>query len=147
MSTPAQTYEVFIRSTPEQVWNALTDGQLTAQYFFGTVVKSALTPGSEIHYALPDGTPMIDGVVKEAVAPVKLIHTWKVRYDPSLAQEESVVTWLIEKRGESAKLTAIHDLQRAPNTAAQVGKESWSLVLSGLKTLLETGRPLVVGEA
>ncbi len=142
-----QKYEVFIRTTPEQVWKALTDGQLTAQYFFGTVVKTTLAPGSAIRYDLPDGTPMVDGVIQESSAPGKLVHTWTARYDPSLAGEVSTVTWLIEKRGDSAKLTAIHELEKAPHTAANVANEGWSMVLSGLKTLLETGKPLVVGQA
>ena len=86
----------------------------------------------------------VDGEVIEADPPRKLVTTWRAVYDPETAAEpHSRVTWEIEPAGEHVtKLTVIHDeLEAAPKTAANVAG-GWSYILSGLKTLLETGSPL-----
>jgi uncharacterized protein YndB with AHSA1/START domain len=137
-----QVYEVFIRTTPERLWKALTDPELTRRYFFGTAVRSEFRAGASLVYAGPDGTPLVDGEILEADPPRKLVHTWHVLYDAELRRERSRVTWLIEPRGPMCKLTAIHELDEAPLTAVHVAKDGWTLVLSGLKTLLETGEAL-----
>jgi uncharacterized protein YndB with AHSA1/START domain len=144
MATDTQVYEVFIRTTPEKLWKALTEAEYTRQYFFGTNVATTARAGQPINYTFPDGSPCVDGTILEVEAPKRLVHTWKIRYDPEAAREQSKVTWLLEPRGEAVKLTATHELQGAPLTARNVGTNGWSLVLSGLKTLLETGKPLVV---
>jgi uncharacterized protein YndB with AHSA1/START domain len=139
-----QVYELFIRTTPEALWQAITDGQVTRQYFFGTAIKSSFEPGARLVYEAPDGSPVVSGKVVACERGKSLAHTWKVHYDPALLDEESTVRWSIEPRGSACKLTAVHELERAPKTAANVGvgKDGWSVVLSGLKTLLETGSPL-----
>jgi len=142
--TTRQIYEVFIRTTPEKLWQALTDPAFTRRYFHETAVTSSLKPGEPIAWVLPDGKKAVDGEVIEADPPRRLVHTWVVHYNPALSHERSRVTWLIEKRGGACKLTAIHDLESAPLTAKNVGTDGWSVVLSGLKTLLETGEPLGV---
>lgn len=142
-----QIYEVFIRTTPERLWQALTDPGFTARYFFGTAVRSTFKPGDPIDYTFPDGSPAIAGEILEADPPRRLVQTWIVRYNPALAHERSIVTWRIEARGDACKLTAVHDLTGAPGTAANVGNDGWTVVLSGLKTLLETGEPLAVAPA
>src|SRR5438874_2088380 len=75
-------------------------------------------------------------------APNRLVLTWHVLWDKELSNELSRVTYLIEKRGEVCKLTVTHELPEAPKTARQVGQDGWQLILSGLKTLLETGQPM-----
>lgn len=135
-----QTYELFIRATPQQVWDAITRPEHTERYFFGTHVS--LT-GERIEYRAGDAL-MVDGEILRAEPGRELATTWRVHYDPSCAGEVSTVTWRIEPRGEATKLTAIHELGAAPHTAKNVGSDGWSLVLSGMKTLLETGAPLVV---
>jgi uncharacterized protein YndB with AHSA1/START domain len=139
-----QVYEVYIRTTQEKLWKAITDPAFTRQYLFHTSVESAYRPGEAIAYKFPDGKTAVDGVIIEADPPRRLVHTWVIQYDEKLRQERSRVTWQIEQRGDACKLTATHELDEAPLTAKHVGEGGWSLVLSGLKTLLETGEPLVV---
>lgn len=148
MTTPlVQVYEVFIRTTPEKLWRALVDPELTRKYFFGTLIRTTAVKGGPMIYTFPDGSPCVDGEVLDSDPPRRLVHTWIVRYAPELASERSVVTWEIQQRGDVCKLTATHELTSAPKVAKQVASEGWSVVLSGLKTLLETGEPLVVAKA
>lgn len=138
-----QTYELFVRTDPATLWQALTEGAKTEQYFFGTYLQSALTPGSAIEYRRgPGGPKVVEGQVLEVDPTRRLVHTWAVRYDAALAEETSKVTWLLEPRGENVKLTVVHDLSQAPSTAKHVATDGWSVVLSSLKSMLETGTPL-----
>jgi uncharacterized protein YndB with AHSA1/START domain len=136
---------VFIRATPEQVWDGITKPEFTARYFYGSVIDSTYEPGSPYTGWSEDRSQhYVDGEVIEADRPRKLVTTWRAMYDPETAAEPySRVTWEIEPAGENVtKLTVIHDeLDAAPKTAANVAG-GWSYVLSGLKTLLETGEPL-----
>jgi uncharacterized protein YndB with AHSA1/START domain len=140
-----QVYSVFIRATPEQVWDGITKPEFTARYFYGSVIDSTYAPGSPYTgWAEDRSQQYVDGEVIEADRPRKLVTTWRAMYDPETAAEPfSRVTWEIEPAGEHVtKLTVIHDeLEAAPKTAANVAG-GWSYVLSGLKTLLETGEPL-----
>jgi uncharacterized protein YndB with AHSA1/START domain len=144
MTTAAttQVYRVFIRATPEAIWEAITTPEFTARYFYG----ARITNTAERHLALaPDGSTWGDSETLEFDPPRRLVHGWRSLYDPELAGEaESRVTWEIDARdGGHCLLTVTHDrLDDSPRTAASVGGEGWSFVLSGLKTLLETGRPL-----
>jgi uncharacterized protein YndB with AHSA1/START domain len=141
-----QIYEVFIRTTPEKLWQALTDGELTKNYFFGEIFQSKWTAGSLWHSAGADGNRHVEGKVQKSEPPHLLTITWHVLYDPELSTELSKVTYLIEERGGVCKLTVTHELTTAPKTAKSVGKDGWSIVLSGLKTLLETGEPMPIPE-
>ena len=140
-----QVYSVFIRATPEQVWDGITKPEFTARYFYGSVIDSSYEPGTPYTgWAEDRSMQYVDGEVIEADRPRKLVTTWRAMYDPETAAEpHSRVTWEIEPAGEHVtKLTVIHDeLEAAPKTAANVAG-GWSFVLSGLKTLLETGEPL-----
>lgn len=147
ISPVIQVYETFIRTTPEELWRALLDPEFTRKYFFGTLVKTEAKKGAAIIYTYPDGSPCIDGEILECDPPKVLSHTWIIRYSPELEDEKSVVTWTIEPRGDCCKLTATHELSKAPKTAKHVATDGWSLVLAGLKTLLETGKPLVIPRA
>jgi uncharacterized protein YndB with AHSA1/START domain len=145
MITPViQVYETFIRTASEELWRALLDPELTQKYFFGTLVRTEAKKGAAIIYTFPDGSPCIDGEILEYDPPRTLSHTWIIRYSPELAEEKSVVTWTIEPRGECCKLTVTHELSAAPKSAKHVATDGWSVVLSGLKTLLETGKPLAI---
>ncbi len=96
----------------------------------------------------PDGSVWGDDTVLEFDPPRRLVHSWVSLYDPELAEEEpSRVTWELERtEGGVCKLTVVHDrLQGAPRTAEHVSGEGWMRVLSGLKTLVETGEPLAAG--
>ena len=140
-----QVYSVFIRATPEQVWDAITKPEFTTRYFHGTRIESTFEPGAPyLSLAGDGGETLVDGEVLESDPPRMLKHTWRALYDPETASEPfSRVTWEIEaQEGGVTKLTVIHDqLEAAPKTAESVAG-GWSYVLSGLKTLLETGEPL-----
>jgi uncharacterized protein YndB with AHSA1/START domain len=134
-----QVYSVFIRATPEQVWDAITKAEFTQQYFFGARIE--VREGRRFSAV---GETEWDEEVLESDPPRRLVHGWTSAYDPETAAEEpSRVTWEIEPQdGGVTKLTVVHDqLEGAPKTAENVAG-GWMYVLSGLKTLLETGRPL-----
>jgi len=143
--TTTQVHQVYIKATPEQIWEAITTPAFVAQYFFGTRVESTCQVGSPIRYWSPDRSKLWgDNTVLESDPPRRFSYTWKSLYDAELAEEEeSRVTWEIEpQEGGISKLTVIHDrLDGAPKTADRVSG-GWMLILSGLKTLLETGKPL-----
>jgi uncharacterized protein YndB with AHSA1/START domain len=140
-----QVYSVFVRATPEQVWDAITKPEFTTRYFHGTRIESTFEPGAPYLSLAGDGDQtLVDGEVLESDPPRLLKHTWRALYDPETASEPfSRVTWEIEpQEGGVTKLTVVHDeLEAAPKTAESVAG-GWSYVLSGLKTLLETGEPL-----
>jgi DNA-binding transcriptional ArsR family regulator/uncharacterized protein YndB with AHSA1/START domain len=137
-----QVYPLFIRATPERVWEAITSPDLVEQYFYG--VRIEIADGQRRVHG-PDGELWGEEPVIEHDPPRRLVHGWRSTYDPELADEpESRVSWEVEPAGEGyCKLTLIHDkLEQSPKTAQSVVGTGWMLVLSGLKTLVETGRPL-----
>jgi uncharacterized protein YndB with AHSA1/START domain len=144
-TTTAQTtqlYRMYIKATPEAIWEAITTPEFTARYFYGA--RISVTP--DRYRALgPDDAIWGDDGVLEYDPPKKLVHEWRSRYDEELAAEDpSRVTWEIEPQedGATCLLTVVHDrLEGAPKTAASVSG-GWAYILSGLKTLLETGEPL-----
>ena len=141
-----QVYQLVIKATPEQIWEAITTPQFTSRYFYGSCVDSTFEPGTPYASYTPDRTRhLIDGMVLEADPPRRLQHTWRALYDPDTAVEpHSRVTWEIEPQPDgTCVLTVVHDqLEGSPTTAQNVSGIGWMTVLSGLKTLLETGRPL-----
>lgn len=137
-----QVYQVFIRATPEQIWEAITTPEFTARYFYGARITA--TP-EHLRSVGTDDTLWADETVSEYDPPRRLVHSWRSLYDPELRDEPpSRVTWEIEPGdGGVCSLTVVHDrLERSPKTAASVSGPGWMFVLSGLKTLLETGEPL-----
>jgi uncharacterized protein YndB with AHSA1/START domain len=136
-----QVYQLFIKATPEQVWEAITKPEFTTRYFFASRIEMA--DGRRRAYG-PEGDLWGDSAILEEDPPRRLVHEWQGLYDPELAAEEtSRVTWEIEPQdGGVTKLTLVHDqLEGAPKTAESVAG-GWMFVLSGLKTLVETGEPL-----
>jgi uncharacterized protein YndB with AHSA1/START domain len=134
-----QVYSVFILATPEQIWEAITRPEFTQQYFYGARIE--VRDGRRFSAI---GDTEWDEAVLEADPPHRLVHGWTSSYDADLAAEEpSRVTWEIEPQdGGITKLTVVHDqLEGAPKTAESVAG-GWMYILSGLKTLLETGKPL-----
>ncbi len=139
-----QVYQVFIKATPEAIWDAITKPEFSVQYFYG----ARNTAGDKRFISLsPEDVAWVDEPVFEFDPPRKLVHQWRALYDPALAAEEpSRVTWEIEPQADGVcKLTVTHDrLEGAPHTSAHVSGEGWMFILSGLKTLLETGEPLTM---
>ena len=137
-----QVYQVFIKATPEQIWEAITTPEFTQRYFHG----ARITVTRDGYRSLgPSGAVWGDAAVLEFDPPHRLVHGWDSLYSDELAQEStSRVTWEIEPQlGAYCLLTVTHDeLQNSPKTARSVAGQGWMMVLSGLKTLLETGEPL-----
>ena len=137
-----QVYQLFIEATPEAIWEAITTPEFTKRYFFGARIE--VTPDRRRTYS-PAGDDWGEGAVTEYDPPRRLVHEWRSRWNPELAAEEpSRVTWEIDpQENGTSLLTVTHDrLEGAPKTAASVSGAGWMMVLSGLKTLLETGKPL-----
>jgi uncharacterized protein YndB with AHSA1/START domain len=162
VGTTTQVYRVYIKTTPEAIWRAITDPTWTARYGYGGYVDYDLTPGGHLRVApdepfreasrqmgaeMPD--TIIEGEVLEVDPPRKLVTTWRMLMDAGLAGEELTrLTYEIKQHdGGVCSLTVVHDLEGAPLHAALVagdaedggggGGHAW--VLSDLKSLLETG--------
>jgi len=136
-----QVYQVFIRAAPDAIWEAITRPEFTQKYFHGVSVET--TPEERRSYWGSELKSVQE--VLEYEPPRRLVHRWLSYYEPELAAEApSRVTWEIEEQdGGYSLLTVVHDqLEGAPKTAEDVSGTGWMMVLSGLKTLLETGRPL-----
>jgi uncharacterized protein YndB with AHSA1/START domain len=164
MSTTAETkvttqvYRVYIKATPEAIWDAITKPEWTQRYGYRGIVEfDGMGPGSKYRILAPPemqsmGLPemMVDGEVVEADPPRKLVQTWHALWDEEIAAETTRVTYDIEEDdGGVTRLTVTHELEGAPITAQQVasvarlheGGGGWSWIISDLKTLLETGSP------
>lgn len=155
-----QVYRVYIKATPQAVWDAITKSEWTQKYGYGGAVEFDLRPRGKYRAfaseAMKAGTGMdvmVDGEVVEADPPRKLVQTWRPLWDPDMVKEGfKRLTWEIEEDdGGLTRVTLTHELEGAPKTAAQVGGTDarlheggggWSWVLSDLKTLLETGKSL-----
>jgi uncharacterized protein YndB with AHSA1/START domain len=139
-----QVYQLYIKASQEQVWDAITRPEFVEKFFHGAQVESTYEVGAPIRSWSPDRSRMWgDNTVLECEPPRKLVHTWRSLYDPEMAAEpESRVTWEIEGQpGGYSRLTLVHDrLGSSPKTAESV--KGWSYILSNLKTVLETGEPL-----
>ena len=139
--TTTQVYQVFIRATPEAIWDAITNPELTERWYHG--VRVEYRDGRRFS-SMRDGRAWDEAVI-EIDPPRRLVHGWISGYDPELSAEEpSRVTWEIEPRDDGTCLvTVVHDrLEGAPRTAAGVSGEGWMGVLSSLKTFVETGKPM-----
>jgi uncharacterized protein YndB with AHSA1/START domain len=145
---PKHVYEIYIRTTPQKLWQAITDPAFTKQYFFEQRVESTWQKGASYEHRTADGTLRIVGEILEIDAPRRLVQTFACpSKEETRGDRASRVTWLIEKVGEACKLTLTHDdFDGETATFKSVGK-GWNPVLSGLKTLIETGKPLVLGAA
>jgi uncharacterized protein YndB with AHSA1/START domain len=139
-----QVFDVYIRATPQQVWDAMTDPAVVARFFHGAQLESKPEAGAKLRSWSPDGSQQwTDNTVLEYDPPRKLVFAWRSLHQPDLAAEaESRVTCEIEERCAGlSKLTLTHDnLDESPKTAHRV--RGWSYILSNLKTTIETGEPL-----
>jgi uncharacterized protein YndB with AHSA1/START domain len=134
-----QVYQLFIKATPEAIWDAITKPEFTIRYYHGARIEN--TPERHIGRG-PNGEVWGESPTLEYDPPRRLVHGWQSLYNPEVAEEpESRVTWQIEpQEGGYCLLTVTHDqLEGSPKTAESVSGTGWMMVLSGLKTLLETG--------
>lgn len=137
--------EVYIKTTPERLWQALTEGSFTEKYFYGARVESDWKAGATYQYLTPDGTSMLDGRVIEAEPPNRLVTTFNARWDQRIGDvPESTIAYEITQLGEACKLTLVHSDLIPGHPLTEGVYRGWQEIFSGLKTLLETGEPLVI---
>ena len=155
-----QVYRVYIKAAPQAIWDAITQPEWTERYGYGGRGEYELRPGGSYRgYTSEEmrahGAPdlAVDGEILEADPPNKLVQTWRMLMDPDLAAEgfTRLTYEIAEREGGLSRLTVTHELEGAPRTAALMRGEledqgaggGWSFVLSGLKTVLETGDSIV----
>jgi uncharacterized protein YndB with AHSA1/START domain len=139
---PAHVYRVFIRSSAERVWEALTDGHITKRYFYEGRMTSDWEAGSPYTLVAPDGGAMIVGEVLEATRPRRLVMSFRF---VSRKDAPSRLMWEIEQRGQACMVTLTHQFERRDGSFESVDDPmGWQFILSNLKTVLETGEPLAV---
>jgi uncharacterized protein YndB with AHSA1/START domain/DNA-binding transcriptional ArsR family regulator len=138
-----KVFEIYIRTTPERLWEAITDPDIRVKYNFGASVESDWTPGSRMELSAPKAGGLLgEGEILEADPPRRLVHTMTALWSDEVKNEgASRVTWEIEPIGDdSCRLTLTHDhLREGANDQLYGG---WPMILSGLKTWLETGELL-----
>ncbi|MDB5611842.1 MAG: hypothetical protein JWP25_8742 [Bradyrhizobium sp.] len=143
---PSLVYTIYIASTPEKVWQALTTAEFSREYFFGNAVEVEMKVGGAFIVHAPDGSLHISGEVIECVAPRKLTVTFNVNW-PALIEKlgPTLVTYEIEQAGNAVRLTLTeaHDRPISDDILSG-GRSGWPAILSSLKSLLETGEALVV---
>jgi uncharacterized protein YndB with AHSA1/START domain len=137
-----KVYEIYIKTTPERLWQAITDPEIRAKYNFGARQTSDWTPGSRYEMGVPGGELQLgEGVNLEVDPPRRLVQSFVALWsDEAKAEGTSRVTWEIEPVGDSCRLTLTHDQLREGANEELYG--GWPMILSGLKTWLETGELL-----
>jgi uncharacterized protein YndB with AHSA1/START domain len=136
-------YVTYIRSTPEKVWAALTTPEFTKQFWAGTWPVSDWKPGSEWKIMIPDGRIGDSGRVLEIDHPKRLVLSWRNEFLPELKNEMSRATFDLEQQGDMVKLTLVHESEHADSLLIDTLSNGWPVLLSSLKSLLETGESLV----
>ena len=137
-----KVFEIYIKTTPERLWEAITDPEIRAKYNFGAAVHTDWKVGSRIEMGAPDaGFVLGEGEVLEVDPPRRLVHTMLAFFSEEAKAEGSTrVAWDIEPIGDSCRLTITHDQMREGANDQIYG--GWPMILSGLKTWLETGELL-----
>jgi uncharacterized protein YndB with AHSA1/START domain/DNA-binding transcriptional ArsR family regulator len=137
-----KVFEIYIRTSPERLWEAITDPEIRAKYHFGSGVESDWTTGSRYELNHPGADrPLLEGENLLVDPPHRLVQTMQVLWSEEAEQEgTSRVTWEIEPIGDSCRLTVTHD--QLSETAPPELYGGWPMILSGLKTWLETGQTL-----
>ncbi len=136
-----KVFEIYIRTTPERLWHAITDPEIRSKYTFGARVVSDWAPGSRVELGHPAGSLLGDGVILEVDPPRRLVHTMIALWSDDVRSEgESRITWEIEPVADSCRLVVTHDQLREGANSELYG--GWPMILSGLKTWLETGQLL-----
>jgi uncharacterized protein YndB with AHSA1/START domain len=138
-----KVYEIYIKTTPERLWKAITDPEMRSKYSFGNRISSDWKPGSNYKATNPGapGLVLVEGENVEVDPPRRLVQTMRALWGDDVKGEgTSRVTWEIEPIGDSCRLTVTHDQLREGANEELYG--GWPMILSGLKTLLETGELL-----
>ena len=144
LNKPEFVYVTYISATPEKVWNALLDPELTKQYWARRRNASDWKVGSPWQHRDYDNAGLVDivGKVVESVPPRRLVLTWAFPADAANPAKHSRVTFEIEPFMGAVRLTVTHDELEPDSPMLRGITQGWPAVLSSLKTLLETGKPL-----
>ena len=133
-------YVTYIRTTPAKLWQALTQPQFIHQYWFGTNVACDWKPGSSWRMSSDDGTLTDAGEIVEIDPPRRMVIRWQHEWMPELkAEGESRCTIELEPIDKAVKLTVTHEIARADSKLITAVSGGWPVILSNLKSLLETG--------
>lgn len=137
-----KVFEIYIRTTPERLWEAITDPAIRAKYHFGSSVESDWQPGSPYRLVHADAPgPLAEGVNLVVDPPRRLVQSMRTLWSDDAAKEgTSRVTWEIEQVGDSCRLSVSHD-QLSEHAPEEI-YGGWPMIMSGLKTWLETGQTL-----
>jgi uncharacterized protein YndB with AHSA1/START domain/biotin operon repressor len=140
--TMEKVFELYIRTTPERLWEAITDPEIRSKYNFGAGITSDWKPGSRYVMGAPGAPgPLGEGEILEVDPPRRLVQTMTALWSDEVKSEgETRITWDIEPVGDSCRLTVTHDQLREGANEELFG--GWPMILSGLKTWLETGELL-----
>ena len=141
---PSYRYEIYIGVPPARVWKGLTDGELTRGYAWGTRFESDLRKGAPYAFVGDGGWKIVDGEILEVDPEKRLAFTWSAHWDDTTRDDRaSRVTYELEPAGPQAtKLRLVHDDFDSETATYKGSADGWPLMLSSLKTLLESGRPL-----
>jgi uncharacterized protein YndB with AHSA1/START domain len=144
MAVPDTVYVTYIAAPADQVWAALTSGEFTRQYFFGRRIESDWKTGSTMRYFRPDGVLDISGKILRCEPPRVLSFTWHIESDPLAARlPDAIVTFHLADLGGVVRLSVTEAHPELPDERLlEGGRRGWPVILCGLKTLVETGRPL-----
>ena len=141
MSTIKFVYVTYIRTTPERIWEALTNPEVLQKFWFGVHQESDWKPGSSWTMRMPDIGVTDAGEILEAEPPRKMVIKWRNEFMPELKEAGwSRCTYEIEAQGDVTKLTVLHESDAQAFIDAV--SKGWPMILSSLKSLLETGSPL-----
>jgi uncharacterized protein YndB with AHSA1/START domain len=136
-------YTIYIRTTPEKLFEALTKPEFTTVYWGGVTHDTTWKPGSPWSLKLPDGRVADAGEIIEYDPPRRLVLAWRHQLSPDLnAEGVSRCVIELEPTGDAVKLTVVHSIDKHESKFVQAVASGWPAILSGLKSLLETGEPI-----
>jgi uncharacterized protein YndB with AHSA1/START domain len=149
VTRPTFVHEVYIRTTAERLWQAITDPMMTERYYYGSRVRCAdWRAGEPYAYVGAGDVELITGEIVEADPPSRLVLTFSAQWSPELVDDRpSRLTYEITPVGESCKLTVVHDDFEAETATLREVRGGWPWIVSGLKSLLETGEALAAPSA
>jgi uncharacterized protein YndB with AHSA1/START domain len=140
MASSSFIYVTYVRTTPERLWSALTETGAMRQYWFGVRCESWWTAGSPWKLVYPDGRISDEGEIVAAEPERRLVIRWHHRDKPELeAEGETRCAMELEGHGPAVKLSITHTVERQPSQFIAVVSVAWPMVISNLKSLLETG--------
>ncbi|RUO98338.1 SRPBCC family protein [Hyphomicrobium sp.] len=143
MANDRFVYVTYIRTTPEKLWEALLTPEFTRQYWFGVTLESDWKVGASWKMVLPDGTVVHDGEILEFEPEKRLVFRWRGERSPEMrAEGYSRCAMEIEEVPSGVKLTVLHEIDRPESKLIEDVSGGWPMILSNLKSLLETGDPM-----